>query len=116
MLATAAVVLALAAPATDPQLCQTKACEQRVFRRHMRRVVKPYREWLSRVSWCESRNDSDAIGAGGLYTGLYQFDDQTWRSVGGTGRAMDASRLEQSYRAVKLRKARGKAPWPVCGV
>lgn len=52
-------------------------------------------------------------GAG--YRGTYQFDCQTWRSVGGTGDPAAASPEEQRARAERLRAERGNQPWPVCG-
>jgi hypothetical protein len=75
----------------------------------MRKTIRPYRVWLKRLAWCESRNDPDA--SNGTHFGLYQFDLQTWQSVGGRGDPRDATRLHQSYRAVKLRKVRGTQPW-----
>lgn len=103
--------------------CRTEDCERRVDRReHLKTVrrwrqrARPWRGWLASVRWCESRNDYGAVSPSGAYTGAYQFDDQTWRSVGGTtARAMFASVPEQDYRAVVLRLRRGTAPWPVCG-
>jgi Transglycosylase-like domain len=47
--------------------------------------------------------------------GKYQFDIQTWRSVGGSGDPAAASEAEQDKRAAILQKQRGNAPWPVCG-
>ena len=103
--------------------CRTDACERRVDRHEHRRTVdvwrsrsRPFRAWLGRVRWCESRNDYGAVDPSGTYTGAYQFDDRTWRSVAGTTtRAMYAERAEQDYRAVLLLTRRGTAPWPVCG-
>lgn len=51
----------------------------------------------------------------GTYRGAYNFDDQTWRTVGGTGSADDASPAEQDARAQRLYNERGSAPWPRCG-
>lgn len=64
---------------------------------------------------CESGNDPRAVSPSGKYRGLAQFDMQTWRSVGGTGDPIDASRAEQTYRAQRLYKERGRSPWPQCG-
>jgi hypothetical protein len=85
------------------------------WRRHMRRVVAPHRGWLARLAWCESTNNPRAYSPAGPYFGLYQFDLRTWASVGGRGLPSNASRLEQSFRAVLLLLRRGTAPWPVCG-
>jgi hypothetical protein len=63
---------------------------------------------------CESSNNySDRDSA--TYRGAYQFDRQTWRSVGGHGDPADASPAEQDYRARLLYQARGRSPWPYCG-
>jgi hypothetical protein len=52
---------------------------------------------------------------GGGYRGLYQFDCQTWQSVGGSGDPAAASPAEQTRRAAILRSRRGSSPWPNCG-
>lgn len=67
------------------------------------------------LAQCESGGRPRAIGGGGLYFGLYQFDLQTWRGQGGTGNPIDASPAEQTMRAKSLYSQRGRAPWPVCG-
>jgi hypothetical protein len=82
---------------------------------HRPAVVAPYRPWLRRLAWCESTNRPWVTDPSGTYHGLYQFDLRTWRSVHGRGLPQFASRLEQGYRAVLLRRRRGTAPWPVCG-
>lgn len=64
---------------------------------------------------CESGGNASVVSANGLYHGLYQFDAQTWQSVGGSGVASDASAAEQTQRAQKLYESRGSSPWPVCG-
>jgi uncharacterized protein YabE (DUF348 family) len=64
---------------------------------------------------CESGGRPDAVSPNGMYHGLYQFDLQTWRGVGGTGLPSEAPANEQTYRAQKLYADRGAAPWPVCG-
>jgi hypothetical protein len=69
---------------------------------------------LSSIAQCESGGNPRAVSPDGTYTGLYQFDDQTWRSVGGTGRAGDAPAAEQHQRAAALYAQRGGSPWPVC--
>ena len=71
-------------------------------------------QWLS-LRLCESSDNPRAISPQGWYRGLYQFDLSTWRSVGGTGDPIDASREEQDYRAQLLYAARGPSPWPTCG-
>lgn len=63
---------------------------------------------------CESGGDYTTNTGNGYY-GAYQFDLQTWQSVGGTGLPSDAPPWEQDARAQALYAARGAAPWPICG-
>lgn len=70
---------------------------------------------LASIAQCESGGDPTAIGGGGLYRGLYQFDQQTWESVGGVGDPAAASVGEQTKRAEILLARAGTSPWPVCG-
>lgn len=64
---------------------------------------------------CESGGNPNVVSSNGLYHGLYQFDAQTWQSVGGSGVASQASAAEQTKRAQILYDQRGSQPWPVCG-
>ncbi|MFE6333727.1 ubiquitin-like domain-containing protein [Streptomyces sp. NPDC057806] len=64
---------------------------------------------------CESGGRPQAVDPSGTYGGLYQFDTQTWRSLGGSGRPQDAPASEQTLRAKKLYVQRGASPWPHCG-
>ncbi|MFB7371315.1 ubiquitin-like domain-containing protein [Streptomyces sp. NPDC056222] len=64
---------------------------------------------------CESGGRPNAVDPSGTYGGLYQFDPGTWRSLGGSGTAQNASASEQTYRAKKLYVQRGASPWPHCG-
>ncbi|MFI6008450.1 ubiquitin-like domain-containing protein [Streptomyces sp. NPDC051243] len=64
---------------------------------------------------CESGGRADAVDSSGTYGGLYQFDTQTWRSLGGKGRPQDAPAAEQTQRAKKLYVRQGTSPWPHCG-
>jgi len=68
----------------------------------------------AQVANCESGGNPRAVNAAGYY-GLFQFDLQTWRSVGGSGNPANASAAEQLMRAKKLYAQRGASPWPVCG-
>ena len=68
----------------------------------------------AKVANCESGGNPRAVNAAGYY-GLFQFDLQTWRSVGGSGNPTNASAGEQLMRAKKLYAQRGASPWPVCG-
>jgi hypothetical protein len=70
---------------------------------------------LAAIAACESGGNPAAVGGGGAYRGKYQFDQQTWESVGGTGDPAAASEAEQDYRASILYSRAGTTPWPVCG-
>jgi LysM repeat protein len=67
-----------------------------------------------KVAQCESSGNPRAVNPAGYY-GLFQFDLQTWRSVGGSGNPAKASAAEQLMRAKELYAQRGASPWPVCG-
>ncbi|MFI1487340.1 ubiquitin-like domain-containing protein [Streptomyces sp. NPDC020747] len=67
------------------------------------------------LAHCESGGRAGAVDASGTYGGLYQFDTQTWQSLGGSGRPQDAPAAEQTFRAKKLYVRRGASPWPHCG-
>ncbi len=70
---------------------------------------------LEVIAACESGGNPEAVSPEGTYMGLYQFDQGTWESVGGTGSPIEASAAEQSYRAALLYSESGSSPWPVCG-
>ena len=70
---------------------------------------------LRSIAKCESHENPRAVGAGGIYRGLYQFSFSTWRAVGGSGDPAAASRWEQTWRAWLLLKHHGAGHWPVCG-
>ncbi|MFF0288377.1 ubiquitin-like domain-containing protein [Streptomyces sp. NPDC005262] len=70
--------------------------------------------WAGLAS-CESGGRPRAVDASGTYGGLYQFDTETWHSLGGSGRPQDAPASEQTFRARKLYLQRGASPWPHCG-
>lgn len=103
--------------------CNSASCDKRIGKRWALRhpkaraasITAPYRAWLNKVATCESTNNTRAVSPNGKYRGLFQFDMQTWASVGGRGDPIDASRSEQELRAVLLLKRRGTSPWPVCG-
>lgn len=69
---------------------------------------------LARIRACESGGNYATNTGNGFY-GAYQFDQQTWNSVGGSGSPANASPAEQDARAAKLYAQRGASPWPVCG-
>jgi resuscitation-promoting factor RpfA len=64
---------------------------------------------LDTIEACESSGDPHA--SNGDHFGLYQFDLETWKSVGGKGNPMNASRGEQRSRAETLLARRGTQPW-----
>jgi|GEM_PF-4208547 len=70
---------------------------------------------LAAVRACESGGNYAAVSSNGRYRGAYQFDRQTWQSVGGNGDPAAATPAEQDARASQLRSQRGSNPWPVCG-
>ena len=80
-------------------------------------VSKKNKRWAKRVSRCESGGNPNAIGAGGLYRGAFQFSRPTWktspRSPGGD--PIDYSYKTQGFVAVRLRMRAGTSPWPNCG-
>ena len=69
---------------------------------------------LEAIAECESGGDPTAVSASGQYRGKYQFDQETWESVGGKGDPANASEAEQDRRAARLLKRDGTAPWPNC--
>lgn len=69
---------------------------------------------LKKIARCESGGNPRAISPSGRYRGKYQFDLQTWRSVGGQGDPAKATEAEQDRRALRLYRKRGTAPWPNC--
>ena len=69
---------------------------------------------LAQIAQCESGGDPTAVSADGLYRGKYQFDRETWRSVGGRGDPAQAPEREQDRRAARLLARDGTTPWPNC--
>jgi len=69
------------------------------------------------LAYCESTNNPHAVNnpSGYLSTyGLFQFDEPTWATVGGSGNPGDAAPEEQLMRAKLLYQSRGLEPW-LCG-
>jgi hypothetical protein len=105
--------------------------ERRQMRREIRRVRAEIRRrrlaaarvpaasaapgHLEAIAACESGGNPSAVDASGTYRGKYQFDMQTWQSVGGSGDPAAASEAEQDRRAAILYSRSGSTPWPVCG-
>jgi hypothetical protein len=65
---------------------------------------------LEAIARCESGGDPRAVSPDGTYRGKYQFDSQTWRSVGGAGDPAEAPEAEQDKRAAMLQAQRGNQP------
>jgi hypothetical protein len=72
-------------------------------------------ETLESIAACESGGNPEAISSDGTYRGLFQFDQGTWESVGGSGDPAAAPAAEQEYRAALLYSEAGSSPWPICG-
>jgi hypothetical protein len=69
---------------------------------------------LQAIAACESGGDPKTNTGNGFY-GKYQFTQETWQSVGGTGNPAAASEAEQDRRAAQLYAQSGSSSWPVCG-
>lgn len=134
-LATAGAALALSAPAqakshtTDERAilrAPVNAWAQMHAARRMHRTERRIRErrreqaaprtpaHLTAIAACESGGDPETNTGNGFY-GKYQFDLETWASVGGSGLPSAASEAEQDRRAATLYARAGATPWPVCG-
>jgi hypothetical protein len=70
---------------------------------------------LARIARCESGGNPRAVSANGTYRGKYQFDRQTWHSIGGHGDPARAPERVQDRLALRLYRRRGTSPWPACG-
>jgi hypothetical protein len=78
------------------------------------RANAPASPTLEAIAACES-GGNPATNTGNGFYGKYQFDLQTWQSVGGSGNPAAASEGEQNRRAALLYARAGASPWPVCG-
>ncbi|WP_312349905.1 transglycosylase family protein [Actinomyces sp.] len=74
----------------------------------------PAGDWAA-LAQCESGGNPGAVNPAGYY-GLYQFDLQTWASVGGSGLPSNASAAEQTARAQMLYAQRGWSPWSCASI
>ena len=126
--ALAVALTALAAPATalaskpfndhdlkpSPLLDKALIADQHAKRARARDsvAIPPH---LAAIAACESGGNPRAIGGGGQYRGLFQFDTGTWNSVGGQGDPAAASVADQVKRAEILYARAGANQWPVCG-
>jgi hypothetical protein len=77
-------------------------------------VAAPGGGTLDRIAQCESGGSPTAVNPNGHY-GKYQFDLQTWQSVGGSGNPAAAPEAEQDRRAATLYAQRGGSPWACAG-
>src|SRR5205085_12693589 len=82
-------------------------------KKHKKHHVKLPKE-LKKTAMCESGGNPKAVSPSGRYRGKYQFDMETWHSVGGKGDPIDAPEWKQDKLALKLYRERGTAPWPNC--
>lgn len=69
---------------------------------------------LQGIAQCESGGNPQAVGGGGQYRGKYQFTQETWHSVGGSGDPAAAPEAEQDRRAAMLYQRGASSSWPVC--
>ena len=69
----------------------------------------------AKLRMCEASGRYNT-NTGNGYFGAYQFNLDTWRSVGGQGRPDQASPREQDYRALYLYRMRGWQPWQCAGM
>jgi hypothetical protein len=74
----------------------------------------PQDRWEA-LRFCESTHDYTNVSPSGAYRGAYQFDLETWETVGGRGDPAAAPPAEQDARARELYARRGDQPWPICG-
>lgn len=81
------------------------------------RFIEPTEQQWYNLRFCESTNNYSVESSNGLFYGAYQFEPQTWRTVGGTGNPAHAPPEEQDARARLLYSRRGDQPWPrdYCG-
>lgn len=117
------LVTVTAAPTATPTVTETVPGPIRTVTRAARSAERaspsgkrgPTEKQWAALRHCESTDRPGNVSGNGLYHGLYQFDLQTWKSVGGTGLPSQASRAEQDKRAQMLYDSRGAQPWPICG-
>lgn len=107
---------------TSPMLDKALRAHERAKRQRDRQARKERADQpvaipahLAAIAACESGGNPGAIGGGGQYRGLFQFDQATWNAVGGQGDPAAASVAEQVKRAEILYAQSGPGQWPVCG-
>lgn len=78
----------------------------------------PTPEQWRKLRFCESTENYEArtsfVSDPNAF-GAYQFEIETWETVGGEGIPANASPAEQDARARLLYARRGNQPWPICG-
>ena len=84
-----------------------------LYREHT--LVARLRPTLRAIAACESGHNPHAVGGGGTYRGLFQFNASAWTAAGGSGDPARASVREQYLRAAITYARRGAEPWPICG-
>jgi hypothetical protein len=84
------------------------------LRKRVARLRPSTPPYLAAIAACESGGNPSTDTGNGFY-GKYQFTQQTWESVGGTGNPAAAPEAEQDRRAAQLYAQSGSSPWPVCG-
>lgn len=67
-----------------------------------------------RLAMCETGGKMNNPNTGNGYSGYFQFTDQTWHSVGGSGSAWQHSYEEQKSLAQILQQRSGWGQWPRC--
>lgn len=102
-------------PASAGELRRSLAILDRMTGAGAASAAAPASHVLEAIAACESGGDPTAVDASGTYRGKYQFDLQTWASVGGSGDPAAAPEAEQDARAATLYAQRGSSPWPTCG-
>ena len=112
---SAAGELQAAAAELRAQRARAAARRARAKTRTDQRAMAQVPAVLKKIAQCESGGDPRAIGGGGAYRGLLQFDMGTWQSVGGQGDPVNASPAEQYKRGAILYARSGAGQWPVCG-
>ncbi len=70
---------------------------------------------LAALRACESSGDYGSDNHDGYY-GAYQFDVDTWQSLGYEGYANQASPAAQDEAVERIYSRSGWAPWPACSV
>jgi peptidoglycan hydrolase-like protein with peptidoglycan-binding domain len=70
-------------------------------------------ERLAAIRECESGDDYAANTGNGFY-GAYQFTQETWEHMGGTGAPHEAPPAEQDRIAAKVLQQQGPQAWPNC--